>query len=111
MKTQSEKISVASDPCADQELLRNLADEKSQPIRRALAANPNTPEEVLQRLWIEHPDLVLENPILALWDFSHPRSIAEKGRAQGLDGTLQFSPPRGAPAPNGFFRDPRSWLT
>ena len=78
MKTHSEKISAAADPCSDQELLRSLADYKSKPVRRALAANPNTPEEILQRLWIEHPDLVLENPILALWDFSQPNSVARR---------------------------------
>ncbi len=44
---------------------------------RALACNPSTPHDVLQRLWETHPECVLENPILTLWEFTSAGSLPE----------------------------------
>lgn len=68
MKSLSEKITEASDPCTDPDTLRELSELSNKKLHRALALNPNTPEQVLRNLWTRHPDLILENPILALWE-------------------------------------------
>ena len=70
MTTQSEKLAAASDPATDPHTLVRLSNTKNPSIRRALAANPNTPAGLLRTLWNEHPHAILENPIFDLWDFT-----------------------------------------
>ena len=78
MKSLSEKITEASDPCTDPDTLRELSEFSNKKLHCALALNPNTPEPVLRNLWTRHPDLILENPILALWEFSEPGQLPSK---------------------------------
>ena len=77
MKTQREILDAASDFSTTSEVLIELAATSDIAIRRALARNPNTPEVLLQTLWEAHPDCILDNPILALWEFTRGCSAAE----------------------------------
>jgi hypothetical protein len=64
-----------SDPALDAECLSRLAKSRCRATKRAVAMNPNTPLEVLRRLWMREPDCLLENPILTLWEVSSPDDI------------------------------------
>jgi hypothetical protein len=77
MNTDSENLALASDPSTPAETLAALAEVPDVAVRQALAANPNTPEELLHLLWEDHPAGLLENPILALWEFSRAGSIPD----------------------------------
>jgi hypothetical protein len=76
---------IASDPTTAHRLLARLANLENPAIRRALAANPNTPSRFLASLWHEYPLALLENPIFDLWDFS-PAQTTE--RVTPTDSTL-----------------------
>jgi hypothetical protein len=77
MKTDSEKLAAASDPSTPADTLAALAVTTDEAIRQALAANPNTPEDLLRRLWEDHPACLLANPILTLWEFSRANSVPD----------------------------------
>jgi len=77
MKTNPENLAAASDPSTPAEMLASLAATTDEPIRQALAANPNTPEDLLKRLWEDHPECLLANPILTLWEFSRANSVPD----------------------------------
>lgn len=58
---------VAQNPSAPPELLRELGrSTKECSIRAFVAANPNTPKEVLLRLAIHFPEQFLNNPVVPL---------------------------------------------
>ena len=50
--------------------LEELALIQSREVHRALASNPNTPEDLLQSLWVNWPEAILENPIIDIWDLT-----------------------------------------
>lgn len=52
--------------------LARLAASHHPEIRRAAAENPNTPAQTLFTLWLEFPEAMPANPIIALWDFHDP---------------------------------------
>lgn len=78
MKTLKEKIAAASDPSTPAEVLEVLAVSKNQRVRLAAGRNPNTPEDSLRGIWIDHPECVLENPVLALWEFTGGGTFPER---------------------------------
>jgi len=57
---------LARDPTTSQATLRRLANRPSAPTRALVAANPNTPVEVLLGLVKSNPEAVLSNPAFAL---------------------------------------------
>jgi hypothetical protein len=61
---------IAADPTAPVEILTALAEHEDNQVGSLLAANPNTPESVLHRLWLRHPLAILDNPILAYRSFT-----------------------------------------
>lgn len=77
MKSLSDLIAIASDPSTPAERLISLADAPQTEIHRALARNPNTPVDLLQHFWETHPDCILENPVLTLWEFTKPGFAVE----------------------------------
>lgn len=77
MKTDPENLAAASDPSTPADTLAALAATTDEAIRQALAANPNTPEDLLKRLWEDHPACLLANPILTLWEFSRANSVPD----------------------------------
>ena len=50
--------------------LEELALIQSREVHRALASNANTPEDLLQSLWVNWPEAILENPIIDIWDLT-----------------------------------------
>ena len=68
---------VANNPNATAELLTELADREEDFIRKNVAANPNTPTEVLWKLGEEFPQEVLENAVLPLLLLENPNLINE----------------------------------
>jgi hypothetical protein len=72
-----EALHEARDPGCKPERLRALASHKAAQVRRAVAANPNTPPEVLARLAAHFPRAVLENPVLDLLLLVNPNWLAE----------------------------------
>lgn len=70
-------LQAALDPATAPEQLRRLASSPQSEVRRAVAANPNTPEEVLGRLLVHFPEEVLGNPVLDLLLVVNPNLLAE----------------------------------
>jgi hypothetical protein len=63
---------IANNPSTPPEQLRKLADSSDAITRSHVAANPNTPTEVLLLLCAEFPAQVLNNPILSLLFLENP---------------------------------------
>jgi hypothetical protein len=61
---------IAADPTAPVEILNALAEHEDNQVGSLVAANPNTPEAILYRLWLRHPLAILDNPILAYRSFT-----------------------------------------
>ncbi|WP_036218313.1 hypothetical protein, partial [Calidithermus chliarophilus] len=57
--------------------LARLASHPRAEVRRAVAANPNTPTAVLLRLAVHFPEEVLHNPVLDLLLLENPNLLAE----------------------------------
>ncbi len=70
-------LDEARHPATPPERLRALASQPSPEIRRAVAGNPNTPEDVLLRLAVHFPEEVLGNPLLGLLLLVNPNWLAE----------------------------------
>ncbi len=71
-------LRLSSDPTTPIELLTSLANVTAPRVRWNVAVNPNTPEIVLHRLWMEqHPLAALENPILAYRTLSTGKRLCE----------------------------------
>lgn len=73
----SQNLHEARDPACKPERLRALASQGDQEVRRAVAGNPNTPEDVLYRLAVRFPREFLENPVLDLLLLVNPNFLAE----------------------------------
>lgn len=70
-------LAEAREATTPPERLRALASHKSAEVRRTVAANPNTPEEVLLRLAVHFPQEFLANPVLDLLILVNPNLLAE----------------------------------
>jgi hypothetical protein len=68
---------VANNASAPADLLQKLANSKDATTRSHVAANPNTPSEVLLHLGREFPQQLLNNPIFALLWLENPNLIDE----------------------------------
>ncbi|MDY6803672.1 MAG: hypothetical protein SXA11_07685 [Cyanobacteriota bacterium] len=66
---------VANNPNAEPELLRELAGSEEDFIRKNVAANPNTPKEVLWWLGEKFPTEVLDNAVFPLLLLENPNLI------------------------------------
>lgn len=67
----------ASDPTCAPGRLRRLASHGDPAVRRAVAANPNTPTEALYRLCVRYPDAFLNNPVLELLILENPNLLVD----------------------------------
>jgi hypothetical protein len=70
-------ISQAADPTTEPALLALLFRDGPPSLGWMLAANPNTPDVVLHKLWKIHPLAVLENPLLAYQTLSNGRQLCQ----------------------------------
>ncbi len=70
------KLSAASNPATPQAHLQQLAESPELEVRLAVASNPNSSESLLQSLWMKHPESLLGNPILTLWEFNKTGTLA-----------------------------------
>lgn len=70
-------LEEAQNPQTPPERLKALASRPEAEVRRAVAANPNTPEEVLWRLAVHFPEAVLSNPVLELFWLLNANWLAE----------------------------------
>lgn len=70
-------LEEAQNPQTAPQRLRALASERSPEVRRAVARNPNTPEDVLLRLAVHFPEEVLANPLIDLLLLVNPNWLAE----------------------------------
>ena len=68
---------VAFDPCTAPDVLGELGRSSDRITRQNVAANPNSPTEVLLKLGEEFPEQLLENPIFSLLLLENPNLIAE----------------------------------
>src|SRR5919199_51525 len=68
---------VALNPSTLPELLQKLANSSDATSRLHVAANPNTPTDVLLNLGNEFPEAVLENPIFSLLLLENPNLVDE----------------------------------
>ena len=66
---------IAADPSAPVEILTALAEHEDDQVGSLVAANPNTPEAVLHRLWLRFPLAILQNPILSYRSFTTGESF------------------------------------
>lgn len=71
---------VAKNPCATPKLLGELGASRDTVTRSHVAANPNTPTEVLLKLGSEFPKQLLGNPALALLLLENPNLVNEMPR-------------------------------
>jgi ribosomal protein L17 len=75
--TADGNLRTAENPNVEPELLRQLAVSEDRAIREAVAANPNTPTEVLLKLAEAFPQQFLKNPVLSLLLLENPNFAAE----------------------------------
>ena len=68
---------IAADPSAPVEILTALAEHENDQVGALVAANPNTPETILHRLWLRHPLAILQNPILSYRSFTTGESFTK----------------------------------
>jgi len=70
-------LHIAADPTAPVEILTALAEHENDQVGSLVAANPNTPEAILHRLWLRHPLAILQNPILSYRSFTTGESFTK----------------------------------
>ena len=68
---------VANNPNANHNLLRKLGASLDETTRKAVAANPNTPTELLWKLAEEFPEQLWDNPVFLLWPLENPNLLAD----------------------------------
>ena len=69
---------IAQDETTASELLAELAKNKDDQVRQAVAANPNTPIETLLSICFEFPPEVIDNPIIPLLILENPDCLTCK---------------------------------
>jgi CHAT domain-containing protein/uncharacterized protein HemY len=75
---------VAKNPIAPSELLQELSESNDAITRQNVAANPNTPTEVLLNLGSEFPEQLLNNPLFSLLWLENPNLLDEMPRTTVL---------------------------
>lgn len=70
-------LRTAENPNVEPELLRQLAVSDDTAVREAVAANPNTPTEVLLKLAETCPQQFLSNPVFSLLLLENPNFVAD----------------------------------
>lgn len=68
---------VAKNPSASPSLLQELGDSSDATTRENVAANPNTPTDVLLKLGAEFPEQMLDNPVFSLLLLENPNLVDE----------------------------------
>jgi hypothetical protein len=68
---------VAQNSCTAPELLRELGNSSDVTTHQHVAANPNTPTEVLLKLGSKFPQQLLDNPIFSLLLLENPNLVNE----------------------------------
>lgn len=84
---------VASNPVTPAHVLAPLASDPNALVRQAVAGNPNTPWQTLEKLAIEFPHEFLHNPVGSLQLMAHPEQIS-------TDGVFRAALLREAPLPS-----------
>ena len=97
------KLAAASNPATPQAHLEQLAESPELEVRLAVAANPNSPEDLLRSLWMKHPESILGNPILTLWEFNKTGTLASQIGHKVLLKLYNHLRRRGEPLPSGIF--------
>ena len=69
---------LAQDETISPEVLAQLAKNKDDRTRKAVAANPNTPIETLLSICFEFPVEVINNPIIPLLILENPNCLTSK---------------------------------
>ncbi|GJD15813.1 hypothetical protein RIVM261_007690 [Rivularia sp. IAM M-261] len=72
-----DETTLAQDINANPEILRTLSFSEYKATREAVAANPNTPTDVLLELGAEFPAQLVENPIFSLLLLENPALLQE----------------------------------
>lgn len=65
-------LAASEDTPAD--VLAELSDDSDEYILKLIASNPNTPIEVLLRLWIDFTEEIIANPVFSLLMLENPES-------------------------------------
>lgn len=68
---------LAKDETTAPEILQELATSEDYLTRQSVAANPNTPTEILLKLGVEFPEELLNNPIFDLLLLENPNLIKD----------------------------------
>lgn len=68
---------VCTNPNAEPNLLRELANKSDYKILSAIASNPNTPTDILWKVGLDFPEEVLSNPVLPLLLLENPNLIEQ----------------------------------
>ncbi|MDC0309297.1 hypothetical protein OAL72_00955 [bacterium] len=76
--SKGEEIKMAKSNNTSPNKLAELSHVQNRKAHRMLAFNPNTPEEILQTLWIYWPEAILENPIIDIWDLTESIPLCER---------------------------------
>ena len=66
---------IAQDETTAPKLLAELANSEDKPTRQAVAANPNTPAEILLNICFDFPNEVINNPIIPLLSLEDPHIL------------------------------------
>lgn len=103
MKTLAARIAAASDPATPPEELTRLSTHRNIRLLEAIARNPNTPAHILNRLWELHPHTVLDNPVLALREFTGIHPLHTTLDAGILLGVYQLHRQQRLPLPKSLF--------
>ncbi len=78
------QLAEASDPTTSLQRLTELAKQGDKDTKKAVAANPNTPPELLSKLAEDFPGQVLQNPVLDLLLLEEPAFFENMPRASRI---------------------------
>jgi len=71
-------LDFARSPKTSPAELAKLAEQNNRELHKAIARNPNTPENILQSLWELWPEAILENPIVDIWELTQSIPLHKK---------------------------------
>lgn len=85
---------VAGNPAAPSDLLKRLAGDQDEAVRKNVASNPNTPWKYLKKLAWQFPQEFLHNPAMFLHLLAHPKLMPTDRPAdrQFWEGLLRVAP-------------------
>ena len=79
-----EATNLAKDPRTSSRNLEELSRYSDRNVRRQVAFNPSTPENLLREMWVTWPEAILENPIIDVWELTGSVPLYEKLDREGL---------------------------